>query len=104
MGWPACRWDGTADVQSGRASGEWKKGTLKRLNFEPHAELRMRQRNITEAEVREALAQPEDQHFYNPKHGRMNVRHHFPGIGMTIVVGYEERTDEIVVVTVIDKE
>ncbi len=77
---------------------------MKRLNFDPHAEMRMWQRNITEAEVQEALAQPKDKHFYNPRHRKMNVRHHFPGIGLTIVVGYVERPDEIYVVTVIDEE
>jgi len=31
----------------------------------------------------------------------MNVRHRFPNLGMTILVGYEDRPDEIIVVTVI---
>jgi hypothetical protein len=33
----------------------------------------------------------------------MNVQHRFPGIGRTLVVAYEERADEIVVVTVIEE-
>jgi len=61
----------------------------------------MWQRNVTEAEVREALEQPKNKHFYNKRHGRMNVRHRFPNLGMTILVGYEDRPDEIIVVTVI---
>lgn len=77
---------------------------LKPLRFTAHAEERMRERNITEAEVREALGQPQEQHFWNTLHETMNVRHHFPGIGMTLVVAYEERTEYIVVVTVIGEE
>ena len=76
---------------------------MKKITIHPHAELRMRQRNITEAEVREVLEQPKDKHFYNEKHGRMNVRHRFPNMGITILVGYEDRPDEIIVVTVIEE-
>jgi len=61
----------------------------------------MRWRNITEAEVREALGQPKERHFYNKKHGTMNVRHRFPNMDLQILVGYEDRSDEIIVVTVI---
>ncbi len=64
----------------------------------------MRQRNITEVEVREALVQPKDNHFYNENHGRMNVRHRFPNTDLQILVGYVDGPDEIVVVTVIDEE
>jgi Domain of unknown function (DUF4258) len=55
----------------------------KPLRFTTHAEERMRERDITEAEVRETLAQPTERHYYNPVHETMNVRRRFPGIGMS---------------------
>ncbi len=73
------------------------------MTISPHAERRMVLRNITEAEVQEALKQPKEKHFYNEKHGRMNVRHTFPNMGMTILVGYEDRPDATIVVTVIEE-
>ncbi len=76
---------------------------MKKLVFRPHAEKRMRERLITEAEVREVLAQPEEEHFYNETHGTMNVRYKFSNLDMTVLVAYEERPDEIVVVSVIDE-
>jgi hypothetical protein len=65
--------------------------------------MRMRRRNITEVEVKEALQQPTEKHFFNPRHQRPNVRHRFPNLGMTLLVSYEETSDEIVVVTVYDE-
>ncbi len=76
---------------------------MRKITIRPHAALRMRQRNITEAEVREALAQPKEKHFYNEAHGRMNVRHRFPNMRLQILVGYEDGPDETIVVTVIDE-
>jgi hypothetical protein len=49
------------------------------------------------------LRQPAERHYYNPVHETTNVRYSFPGIGMTLVVGYEERAEYIVVVPVIEE-
>ena len=63
----------------------------------------MWQRDITEAEVREALAQQKDQHFFNRVHGTMNVRHRFPNTGRSLIIAYEEQETEVHVVTVVDE-
>lgn len=68
--------------------------------FEEYALMRMRQRNITEQEVREALEAPRSQHWFNRKHGRMNVKRTVPISRRTIIVSYEEPGDEVVVVNV----
>ena len=64
----------------------------------------MRQRNITEAEVREVLAQPIERHWFNPVFGTMNVTHTFPNLNMTITVGYDQERTPVHVVTVIDED
>ena len=63
----------------------------------------MWQRDITEAEVREALSQSKERHFLNTVHGTMNVRHAFPNLGRTLLVAYEEQDEEVHVVTVVDE-
>jgi hypothetical protein len=63
--------------------------------------MRMRIRDITESEVREALRAPRGRHFFNTKHRRMNVRHKLGVSGRTIVVSYEERGERIVVVNAV---
>lgn len=63
----------------------------------------MWQRDITEAEVRETLSRPKEQHFFNPDHGTMNVRHTFPNMGRSLLVAYDEREEEVHVVTVVDE-
>lgn len=63
----------------------------------------MWQRNLTEAEVREVLSQPKEQHFFNPDHETMNVRHTFPNMGLLILVAYDEGDEEIHIVTVVDE-
>jgi hypothetical protein len=74
----------------------------KQLTYSFHAERRMWQRDITEAEVREVLAQPKEQHFFNPEHGTMNAQHRFPNMGRSLIVAYDERDEEVHIVTVID--
>lgn len=74
----------------------------KKLTYSLHAERRMWQRDITEAEVREALAQPKDRHFFNRVHGTMNVRHAFPSMGKSLIVAYDEQETEVHIVTVMD--
>lgn len=72
----------------------------KQLTYSFHAERRMWQRDITEAEIREVLSQPKEQHFFNPDHGTMNAQHRFPNMGWSLVVAYDERDEEIHIVTV----
>ena len=74
----------------------------KKIAYSFHAERRMWQRDITEAEVREALAQPKDRHFFNRVHGTMNVRHTFPNTGRSLIVAYEEQETEVHIVTVMN--
>lgn len=74
----------------------------KKLTYSSHAERRMWQRDITEAEVREALAQPKDRHFFNHIHGTMNVRHEFPNMDTSLIVAYDEQETEVRIVTVMD--
>lgn len=62
----------------------------------------MWQRDITEAEVRAALAQQKDRHFFNRVHGTMNVRHAFPNTGRSLIVAYEEHETEVHIVTVMN--
>lgn len=64
----------------------------------------MWQRDITEAEVREALAQPKNRHSFNSEHATMNVRYTFPNMSMPLLVAYDEREDEVHIVTVIDED
>ena len=64
----------------------------------------MWRRDITEVEVREALAQPKDRHFFNPVHETMNVRHTFPNMGRSLIVAYDERETEVHIVTVMDAD
>ena len=83
-----------------------KQGVLelekKKLTYSSHAERRMWQRDITEAEVREALAQPKDRHFFNRVHRTMNVQHTFPSMGRSLTVAYDEQETEVHIVTVMD--
>ncbi len=76
---------------------------MKEIRFTRYAEMRMRRRNITEAEVREALQKPKEKHSFNTRHERWNVRHTFPNLDITLLVSYEEVSDAIVVVTVYDE-
>jgi len=64
----------------------------------------MWQRDITEAEVREVLSQPKEQHFFNPDHETMNAQHKFPNMGRSLIVAYDERDEEVHIVTVIDED
>ena len=73
------------------------------IRFEDYALRRMRQRNITEQEVREALEAPASKHWFNRKHGRMNVKRRLPISGRTILVSYERRGDETVVVNAMEE-
>lgn len=50
-------------------------GDVKEVVFTDYALMRMRMRDITRTEAREALESPRSRHFFNTKHGRMNVRH-----------------------------
>lgn len=63
--------------------------------------MRMKMRDITRGEAREALEAPRSRHFFNSKHQRMNVRHRLSVSGRTIVVSYEERGERIVVVNAV---
>jgi hypothetical protein len=76
----------------------------KHLTYSFHAERRMWQRDITEAEVQEVLSQPKEQHFFNPDHGTMNARHKFTNMGRSLIVAYDERDAEVHIVTVIDED
>jgi hypothetical protein len=64
----------------------------------------MWQRNITDAEVREVLSQPKEQHFFNPDFETMNVSHTFPNMGRSILVAYDEGDEVIHIVTVVDED
>ena len=46
---------------------------MKEVVFTDYALMRMRMRDIIAGEVREALEAPRSRHFFNTKHGRMNV-------------------------------
>jgi hypothetical protein len=83
--------------RGGEALKGWA-GDVKEVVFTGYALMRMRMRGITESEAREALRAPRSRHFFNTKHGRMNVRHKLGVSGRTIVVAYEERGEQIVVV------
>lgn len=74
---------------------------MKEVVFTDYALMRMRMRDITPTEVREALEAPRSRHFFNTKHGRMNVRHKLVVSGRTIVVSYEERGGQVVVVNAV---
>ena len=54
-------------------------------------------RDITRGGIREALEAPRSRHFFNTKHGRMNIRHRLSVSGRTVVVSYEERGEQTVV-------
>jgi len=73
------------------------------IHFTDYALRRMRQRNITEQEVREALEAPASEHRFNPKHGRRNVKRRVPISGRTILVSYEKRDDETVVINAMEE-
>ena len=72
------------------------------LRFTDYALTKMRLRNITEQEVREALEAPASEHWFSPKHGRPNVKRKVPISGRTILVSYEKRDDETVVVNAME--
>lgn len=74
---------------------------MKEVVFTDYALMRMRMRDVTRSEVREALGAPRGRHFFNTKHGRMNVRHRLSVSGRTVVVSYEERGGQIVVVNAV---
>jgi hypothetical protein len=76
----------------------------KQLTYSFHAERRMWQRDITETEVREVLSQPKEQHFFNPDHGTMNAHHKFPNMGRSLIVAYDERDEEVHIVSVMDED
>lgn len=58
-------------------------------------------RDITRGEATEALEAPRSRHFFNTKHGRMNVRHRLSVSRSTIVVSYEDRGEQIVVINAV---
>lgn len=74
---------------------------MKEVLFTEYALMRMKMRDITRGEAREALEAPRSRHFFNSKHQRMNVRHRLSVSGRTIVVSYEERGERIVVVNAV---
>ncbi len=74
---------------------------MKEVVFTDYALMRMCMRDITRTEAREALEAPRSRHFFNTKHGRMNVRHKLRVSGQTIVVSYEERAGHIVVINAV---
>lgn len=71
---------------------------MREVAFTDYALLKMRMRDITKDEVLEGLQAPRSQHFYSSKHGRMNVRHRLSVSGRMLLVSYEERDQETVVV------
>ncbi len=72
------------------------------IHFTDYALRRMRQRNITEQEVREALEAPASEHWFNPKHGRPNVKRKVPISGRTILVSYEKQDGETVIINAME--
>lgn len=71
---------------------------MQNVRFEGYALRRMRLRDITEQEVLEALEAPRGQHWFSTKHRRMNVRRGVSISGKTLLVAYERRDGEVVVV------
>lgn len=76
-------------------------GSVQEIVFTDYALMRMRMRDITAGEVREALQAPRSRHFFNTKHQRMNVRCKLSVSGRTIVVSYESGGDRITVVNAV---
>lgn len=76
----------------------------KEVVFTDYALMRMRMRDITRGETVEALEAPRSSHFFNTKHGRMNVRHKLSVSGRTIVVSYENRSEQIVVINAVHEK
>lgn len=74
---------------------------MKEIVFTDYALVRMRMRDITTGEVREALQAPRGRHFFNTKHQRMNVRHKLSVSGRTIVVSYGSEGERITVVNAV---
>lgn len=74
---------------------------MKEVVFTDYALMRMRMRDIIAGEVREALEAPRSRHFFNTKHGRMNVRHKLSVSSRTIVISYEELDEQIIVVNAV---
>ena len=77
---------------------------MKEVVFTDYALMRMRMRDITESEVREALEAPRSRHFFNTKHGRMNVRHKLSVSGRSVLVAYQESDERIVVANAIQEK
>jgi hypothetical protein len=77
-------------------AGRIERSSLHRLRTNEDAD-----EDITRSEIREALGAPRSRHFFNIKHGRMNVRHGLSVSGRTIVVSYEERGEQTVVVNAV---
>ena len=77
---------------------------MKEVVFTDYALMRMRMRDITESEVREALEAPRSRHFFNTKHGRMNVRHKLSVSGRSVLVVYQESDERIVVANAIQEK
>ncbi len=73
------------------------------VRFEDYALTKMRRRNITEQEVREALEAPPSQHYFNRKHGRPNAKRKIPISGRTILVSYKRQRDVFVVVNAMEE-
>lgn len=73
---------------------------MKEVVFTDYAMMRMRMRDITFGGEGDSGA-PRSRHFFNTKHGRMNVRHRLSVNGRTLVVSYEERGEQIVVVNAV---
>lgn len=61
----------------------------------------MRERDVSEAEVREVLTRPFEEHWFNPVHETMNVSHSFPNLKRTITVGYDQERQPVHIVTVV---
>jgi Domain of unknown function (DUF4258) len=64
---------------------------LQRLIYTYHAQMRMLEEDIDEQEVREALAAPASQHWFNTKHQTMNVKRRLSVTRKTLLVAYDER-------------
>jgi hypothetical protein len=79
----------------------WEREGSREVVFTDYTPMRMRMRDITRSEIREALGAPRNRHFFNTKHGRTNVRHGLSVGGRTIVVSCEERGEQTVVVNAV---
>ena len=75
---------------------------MKEVVFTGYALMRMRMRDITESEVREALEAPGSRHFFNTKHSRYETYATKLSVsGWSVIVAYQESDERTVVVNAI---